>query len=231
MKDCCTSFRSLAGLLMYTIALLPASTYAVTLSPGETVFLPGTTAISRPKTAGPLLEERVADFAVEMNGKTVTGAVSQRLRGFQGSTWLIDYRITSFDDQGMGLQIEGLNTQGFFGVGMVGPLDVDYRLDAAGDIVPVTASLQADGGPVEFDFGPNPLSAGETSRWVFIGDPNNDLVIFGDHGAHLLARDPAGTQFSFPFESYVTFIPSPTSLPLLAFGLIGLIGIAKRRVH
>jgi len=232
MQDRYFNLKNLVGLLIYACALVSASTQAVSLNPGETVPLSGTTAVLSPETTGPIIDEQIANFAIEVDGNMVTGAVSQRLRNFQGFGLLIDYRVTSFDDQGLGLQIEGLETQDFFGVGDIGPLDVDYRLDEPGDIFPVTASLQAGfGGPVEFDFGSTPLLAGETSRWMFVGDPNNDLVVFGNWGAQLLALGPTGTPYSIPFNSYVTFIPIPASLPLMACGLIGLIGIAKRRVH
>ncbi len=208
--------------------LLSIPTYAVTLNPGETVSLSGTTAILSPETAGPILQEQVSNFAVEIDGQMVTGSVSQRLRNYQGFGLLIDYRITSFVDQGLGLQIQGLNTQGFYG----GPLDVDYRLDEPGDIFPETASLLAEfGGSVGFDFGSNSLLAGETSRWMFVGDPNNDLVVFGNYGAQLLVLDPVGMQFSIPFESYVTFIPIPAAVWLFGSGLIGLIGLARRKAN
>ena len=209
--------------------LLATSTHAVTLNPGETVSLSGTTAILSPETAGSILEEQISNFTVEIDGKMVTGAVSQRLRNFGVFGLLVDYKITSFDDQGLGLQVQGLNTQDFFGVEF-SPLDVDYRLDETGDIFPVTASLRAGfGGPVEFDFGFNPLLSGETSRWMFVGDPNNDLVVFGGFGAQLLMRDATGAQFSIPFESYVTFIPIPAAVWLFGSGLIGLIGAARRK--
>jgi hypothetical protein len=64
---------------------------------------------------------------------------------------------------------------------------------------------------------------------MFVGDPNNDLVVFGGYGAHLLALTPTGTQLSIPFQTYSTYIPIPASLPLMASGLIGLIGIARRK--
>jgi hypothetical protein len=229
---CACKFKYLAGLLVYACALVSASTQAVPLNLGETVPLSGTTAALSPETAGPIVDEQIANFAIEIDGTMVTGAVSQRLRNFLGSSWLVDYRVTSFNDQGLGLQIEGLQTSFYFGLGQRGPLDVDYRLDEAGDIFPVTASLQdlGGGGRVKFDFGSNPLLAGETSRWMFVGDPNNDLVEFGPgHGAELRVVDQVGTPFSIPFDSYITFIPISTSLPLMASGLIGLIVIARRK--
>jgi hypothetical protein len=220
-------YKSILGVVFISLA---TSAHAVTLNSGETVPLFGTTAILSPETAGLILDEQVSNFTVDIDGKMVTGAVSQRLRDF-GFGFVIDYRITSFDDQGLGLQIEGLNTNAFFGVGQIGPLDVDYRLDESGDVFPVTASLQFDGNPVEFDFGSNPLLAGETSRWMFVGDPNNDLVTFGGFGAQLLAVDMNGAQISIPFASYVTFIPIPAAIWLFGSGLIGLAGVARRKSH
>ena len=220
-------YKSILGVVFIFLA---TSTHAVTLNSGETVPLFGTTAILSPETAGLILDEQVSNFTVDIDGKMVTGAVSQRLRNF-GFGFVIDYRITSFDDQGLGLQIEGLNTNAFFGVGEIGPLDVDYRLDESGDVFPVTASLQFDGNPVEFDFGSNPLLAGETSRWMFVGDPNNDLVTFGGFGAQLLVVDMNGAQISIPFASYVTFIPIPAAVWLFGSGLIGLFVFARRKGH
>jgi hypothetical protein len=65
---------------------------------------------------------------------------------------------------------------------------------------------------------------------MFVGGLNSE-VVFGGWGAQLLVLDTTGTQFSIPFDSYFANIPIPASLPLMASGLIGLIGIAKRRVH
>ena len=226
MKDSYFNLKNLAGLLIFACVLVSASTQAVTLNLGEAVLLSGTTAALSPETAGRIIEEKIANFAIEIDGKIVTGAVAQRLREYQGFSVLIDYRIASFDDQGLGLQIEGLNTQRVLDYP---PYEVDYRLDEPGDVFPVTASLQVDlFGPVEFDFGSSPLIAGETSRWMFVGGLN-DLVVFGYWGAQLLVLDTTGTQFSIPFDSYFAPIPIPASLPLMASGLIGLIGIARRK--
>ena len=229
MKDYHINFKNLFYLLIYASTFLSTSTQAALLTPGGTVLLSGTSSALRPEIDNPVLDEQVSNFAFEIDGKMVTGSVSQRLRNFEGFGLLIDYKITLFDDQGLGLQIEGLNTQNFF-FGELEPLDVDYRIDETGDVFPLTAYLQDSlAGPVEFDFGSNPLLSGETSRWMFVGDSNNDLVVFDGFGAQLLARDAIGTQFSIPFESYLTFIPIPAPLLLLSSGLFGLIVIAKRR--
>lgn len=64
---------------------------------------------------------------------------------------------------------------------------------------------------------------------MFVGDPNNDLVTFGGFGAQLLAVDMNGAQISILFASYVTFIPIPAAIWLFASGLIGLVGLARRK--
>lgn len=85
---------------------------------------------------------------------------------------LVDYRITAFDDQGLGLEILGLQTQSFYpGLG----LNVDYRVDEPGTIAPDYVSYQPIGSVVStpnsvyFDFGSDGLMSGDTSRWMFVG--------------------------------------------------------------
>jgi hypothetical protein len=109
MKDRYFNLKNLAGLLVYACALVSVSTQAVPLNLGETVPLSGTTAVLSPETAGAIIEEKIANFAIQIDGNMVTGAVSQRLREYQTFDRpfgrLIDYRVTSFDDQGMNLGI------------------------------------------------------------------------------------------------------------------------------
>jgi hypothetical protein len=215
-----------------TCILLSAPCQAVSLYAGDTVFLGGTTSALSPDISGLILEERMSEFSIMVDGVEATGTVSQRLRSYDGSAYLIDYQISTFDDQGLGLKIESIQTNHFYADDFTS-LEVDYRLDETGVVSPIAASQQdfGLGGPVVFDFGEDSLLSGQTSRWMFVGDPTNDLVTFGSYGAALLATDTDGSQLHIPFQSYVTFVPLPASLPLLLSGLIGLFIFSKRRIR
>ncbi len=76
MKDSYFNLKNLAGLLIYACAFVSASTQAVTLNPGETVPLFGTTAVLSPETAGAIIDEKIANFAIQIDGNMVTGAVA-----------------------------------------------------------------------------------------------------------------------------------------------------------
>ncbi len=211
------------------VALLSAAASGTSIHPGETIPLFGTTSAARPEIGGPVIDQRVANFAMVVDGTSVTGAVSQRVRRLGelgGFGLVIDYRISSFDDQGLGVQIVGLQTQSYYGDDFIGPLDVDFRLDEPGAVSPFAASRI--GLPVIFDFGPSPLFSGLSSRWMFVGDPNTDLVVFGRYGAQLLARDAAGHALSIPFDSYLTFVPVPASWPVVALGLASIVSNVRR---
>ena len=212
---------------LFTALVLVPPAVGVVLHPGETVPLAGTTSAIRPDIGEPVVDTRDAAFGFDWNGTPVTGTVSQRVRGFQPGGLLVDYRISAFDDHGLGMRIESLTTQGYFPY-MVPYLDADFRLDEAGVVSPTSASAANDSGvTVRFDFGSGPLLAGETSRWMFVGDPSNDLYEFGNWGAQVLVRAPDGTGVSAPFQSYSTYIPAPASASAFALGLLPL--VARRR--
>jgi hypothetical protein len=202
---------------------------AVPVYPDSTVLLSGTTSALRPETAGPIIDQQTSAFSLVIEDKTVTGNVLLRVRRYQGFGLLFDYRIGSFDDQGLGLTINRLVTQTFYtnSYSEFPPVDADYRLDDAGDISPTTASLPL-GNNIEFDFAYTPVHSGESSKWMFVADPNNDCFVYGDLGAYLLVSDLNNAHYKIKFGSYLSYIPIPAALPLFMSAVLGIFGLALK---
>ena len=207
---------------------------AVTLLPGDSVPLFGTTTAAQPDIGGPVLVTQSANFQqTDGTGNVLfSGTIEQRVRNYPlgGSGLLIDYQITNFIDNGGGFRITALRTNDYFDF----MLDVDYRLDEMGDVAPSTAfwPLQGDlsfnSAPVTFNFS-DLLLSGNTSRSMFVVSPINDIPVFGGFGAELTVTGQSGDIFQVPFESFSAIIPLPAAVWLFGSGLLGLIGIARRK--
>ena len=206
---------------------------AVTLLPGGSVPLFGTTTAAQPDIGGPVLITQSVNFQQTDNTGNVLffGTIEQRARNYPlgGSGLLFDYQITNFTDNGGGFRITALSTNSFSD----SMLDVDYRLDEAGDVAPSIAFWPLRGdpvfndAPVTFSFS-DLLLAGNTSRSMFVASIN-DIPVFGGFGAELTVMGLSGDNYLVPFESFSAIIPIPAGVWLFGSGLIGLIGIARRK--
>jgi len=208
---------------------------AVTLLPGDSAPLFGTTTADRPEIGGPVLVTQSANFQqIDGTGNMLfSGTIEQQVRNYPlgGFGLLIDYQITNFTDNGGGFSITALGTNNYFDF----MLDVDYRLDEMGDVAPSTASWPLENGdpnfgtaPVTFNFS-DILLAGNTSRSMFVASPSNDIPVFGGFGAELTVTGQSGDIFQVPFESFSAIIPLPTAIWLFGSGLLGLIGVARKQ--
>lgn len=204
---------------------------AVPLPLGVDVVLRGTSQAERPEIGPPPGTDRTAGFALvdPVAGEIrLRGVVGMSLSAHEsaGRVW-VNHRIESFEDlAGAGYRVEALVTAPVWG-DSVQPVDADFRIDAPGVTAPAHARHDLDTAfmQVVFGFG-QPLRPGQDSRWMFVlGD---DLATFGRYGAFVIVADAAGQRYELPFDSYVTFVPEPTTAWLAACGL-GLLGGAILR--
>jgi hypothetical protein len=209
---------------------------AVTLVPGVTVPLAGTSESVRPELGPPPVAERTTAFEI---ADPSTGRV--RARGVVGAgivptpeayrKTMLTFRVLDLQDvEGSGFRVEALTTPGHFNpyaTGLPG-LDADYRLDTPGDIGPAFAVQSGDFAPVTFSFAGG-VGNGQTSHvvflWVF-----DDLSAYGDFGACVTIGNPRGESFEVPFASYVAFVPEPAPRTALLLGL-GLLGPVVARLR
>lgn len=209
---------------------------AVTLLPGDSVPLFGTTTAAQSDIGSSVLITQSVNFQqTDSTGNVLfSGTIEQRARNYPlgGFGLLFDYQITNFTDNGGGFRITALSTNSFTDF----MLDVDYRLDEAGDIAPSIAfwPLQGDPvfnhAPVTFSFS-DLLLAGNTSRSMFVASISNDIPVFGGFGAELTVIGLSGDNYLVPFASFSAIIPVPAGVWLFGSGLLGLIGVARRKVR
>jgi len=217
--------------LTFLACLTPVG--AVTLFPGDSLPLSGTTTSDRPEIGAPVFTTQLANFQqTDVIGNVLfSGTVEQRVRQFPLGGILIDYQITNFTDNGEGFRITALDTNHHYG----SMLDVDYRLDEMGDVAP-NAAIWPDftfdpafnDAPVSFNF-PDSLLSGNTSRDMFVVTYGGDILVYGAHGAQLTVAGQSGDIYQVSFESFSAIIPIPPALYLFATGLLGLPGMARRK--
>lgn len=217
--------RHIYGFLSAAI-LLPATATAVPLSGvGITNFpINGTTVLDRPELAGLILEDLITPFTITGAGETLSGSIQNRvIRSDLDGT--IDFSWRILPDSGTG-DISAFRVDGFAGFA----LDADYRTDGLGDIGPNIARYFGDGsGAVNFLFdtevGRLP-TGGITESYFFFLD--TDATAYALTGQFDLVCAP----FDCISEQYNTWgpvVPVPAAVWLFGSGLIGLLGVARRK--
>ena len=214
-------------ILMSTAILMPMSASAVTLSGVGTTDFPinGTTVADRPELAGIVLEDLITDFTISGAGETLSGTIQNRVvRSIDGT---LDFYWRIKPTSGVG-DLSAFRVIGFEGFS----LDADWRIDGLGDVAPDIARYFGDGsGAVNFLF-----SDDEVGNFATGGGYEESMFFFLDTDANfydmsgqfdLLCADSGCIS-----EAYSTFapaVPVPAAVWLFGSGLIGLIGIARRK--
>ena len=206
-------FGAVFGLLAFA-----TQTYAVMLLPNTSVDLFGTTSAARPELAGTVIKDELTNFTgLDALGNILyTGTLQVRIvREDVSGTLDFYYRIRPNDANSLDAIMRTTHTN-FDGW----TTDVDYRIDGLGSVGPSSATRNVSGSTVGFNFGLG-LQPGDESLFYFIKTTATHYTL---GSTVLIDGGIASVQSYAP-----AVIPVPAAVWLFGSGLIGLIGIARRK--
>jgi len=221
-KNIVTSASVVFALTSFTA--LPAFAVAIT-SYGD-YALPGTTVAAQPDLAGIVIEDLFTPFTVRGAGENITGTIQNRVvRGADGTLRFV-WRISPTSGTGDILAMRLIGYSGF-------ALDANWRIDGLGTEAPDIARGSSFAGAVNFLFETNEVGIATdangnptTSRFFFLDTDATNYTMDGKFDL-LCAGSGCVSQI------YPTFAPSAVPVPaaiwLFGSGLLGLIGVARRK--
>lgn len=226
------------GLLATVTTLALSSTaLAATLEPSDVIFPLGDTAATAPNTIGDVLNDNLINFTFDISQFFVVGGNVQNRAYESGelTTMVFAPRIRDTFNIAFanGFEITAFRLDGYAGW----DTDVGYRTDSLGDDGPSSVSRSNDGDTLTFRYADTLFIDGlapgvqEESLFPYIvtDAPNYELTgsmtLFGHE-----AGDPTNSfQTTITGMAVPSAVPIPAAVWLFGSGLIGLIGIARRR--
>lgn len=205
------------------VGLLASTAQAVILAPGATVALPGTTAAADPDLAGVVVVDDLVPFSFAANGGNISGNVQLRVvRSTLDST--LDFYWRVFNDASSSGVIGSFRIGEFF----TNLYDANWRIDGLGNVAPISATRFAGAfdSYVNFNFG-NLLAPGLSSRFLLLDTGAIDFTRSGIYDLTNLGQ----TQISGLSTMHApgAHVPEPATLATLAFALVSLAWVARRR--
>ena len=201
------------GLLAFT-----SQAYAVVLVENSSVDLFGTTSAVRPELAGTVIKDDLTDFTgVDALGNILyTGSLQVRIvREDVSGTLDFYYRIRPNDASSLDAIMRTTHTD-FTGW----TTDVDFRTDSLGSVGPTSATRNVSGSTVGFNFDGG-LQPGDESYFYFIKTTATNYTL----GSTVLIDGGIASVQSYAPSA----VPVPAAVWLFGSGLIGLVGVARRK--
>lgn len=202
---------------------------AVVVTPSSGALLSGTTAALSPDLAGVVIRDELIPFQVldTLGNVVIEGNVQDRVVQSNNSGELIFApRLRDLSAPGGVAWITGFSMSGYNGYST----DIDYRLDGLGDVGPNSVSRDAGGDNLYFRYDPNLVVAPDESLFMSVDTDAFDYDLSGlftiyaqnDFGANVFVTRIDGV-------SAPSAVPVPAAAWLFGSGLVGLIGIMRRR--
>ena len=218
-------------------SVLP-SAFAVVLSSGASTPLTGTTAALEPVLAGTVIRDVIRDWTISTPLGDIVGRVQDRVvRETAGGT--LDFTTRIFVDS-VPTTPGGVTPPPFSGVEFADrsvysnfTTDVNWRIDGLGNTAPTEAARTTDGSSVTFVFGgqrvtPTDLPFG--SRFFHI---RTNATEFDELGwLNLGSNQGTGPNFTTWLHVFqpIAAIPEPGTWAMLLAGILGVVGVARRRL-
>ncbi len=227
-------------LLTFTKKLMPAivgcmclfsssTLFAVSILPGGSSLLNGTTAAANPDLGGVVIRDQLIAFEISngLGDIILTGDVQDRVvRSTNTGELIFAPRLRNLNAPGADAWINRFSMVGFDGF----TTDIDFRTDGLGDVGPDSANRSVDGNFLNYRYSPSLILPPDEGLFlsvvtdaqnfdlsgIFIVYAQNDFGA-GDYGVRI-------QNVSAP-----SAVPLPAAVWLFGSGLIGLMGIGRRQ--
>jgi len=215
--------------LFVLAALASPWAQAVTVSPGSTVALPGTTVAAEPDLAGTIVQDDIVPFTICCtNSNTggsvdITGTVQERVvlavDGFYDFYWRVFVDSTSSA------------ALGYFRLGNFGALtasyNINYRTDDLGSTAPgsITRFSGSQANFYNYNFSPGGIAPGSTSFFLFMDTTATSYGKAAIYDLTDLGQNPISASFTTWGPAQV---PIPAAVWLLSSAVAAL-GLLRRR--
>lgn len=229
MKTKLTTFSKM--FIAAALGLAALSAHAVLLNPGDNLALPGTTVAAEPQLAGTVLVDELIPFSFSAGAGlgNITGEVQQRIvRSSVDGT--LDFYWRVMNDLNSAAAIGSFRLGNF-----VSPeYNANWRIDGLGNESPDSATrfTGAMDSYVNFNFNlfsTNPgdgLLPGQSSYFLLLDTTALNYAKTATFDLTNLVQNPISGQFAAYSPAPV---PVPAAVWLFGSGLLGLIGIARRK--
>lgn len=230
MKTRLTTFGRVCVLAALGLSALPAQ--AVLLAPGDTALLSGTTVAAEPQLAGTVLVDELIDFTFSAGpgAGDIFGTVQQRVvRSSVDGTIDFYWRVMNSANSAAAI--------GSFRIGnFVSPeYNANWRIDGLGDKAPDSANRFTGtfDSYINFNFNlfsdarEDGLRPGQSSYFLLLDTTATNYEKTATYDLTNMAQNPISGSFAAYGPSAV---PVPAAAWLLGSGLLGLVGVARRKV-
>ncbi len=209
--------------------LISQLSYAVSVTPGSGVALTGTTFSANPDLGGVVIRDKIIPFQITNSLGTVllTGNVQDRVvRSDNTGDLIFSPRLRDLNDPAGTAWISGFSMNGFNGF----TTDVNYRTDGLGNIGPNAVTRDTTGNTLFYRYDPNLILPPNEGLFLSV---LTDTTGFDLSGAFTIyaQNDFGASVFSTSLKgvSAPSAVPLPAAIWLFGSGLIGLLGISRRK--
>lgn len=218
--------------LLSSLIVFSGHVQAALVTPGDTVALSGTTVAASPDLAGTVIRDTLIPFQIfnTAGGLIMSGNVQDRVvRSANTGELIFAPRLRDFDMTLPDAWVSSMRVTGYDGFST----DIDFRTDGLGNVGPNDVSRSAGtGDALSFRYDPNIIWPNNGDEAYFISTFSN-AVDFDLTGSITISaqNDPGASVFSTVLSGTAapSIVPVPAAVWLFGSGLLGLIGLARRK--